>query len=355
MLTKYGSLGASSRLRFLQYVPWLQRAGMQVAVYPLLSDELVLRRYQIGRYGLWALLQAYVFRCCTLLRRGQFDVIWIEKEALQWFPLWLERALLRGKPYVLDYDDAVFHHYDQHRNHWVRRLYGRRLDGLMARAALVVGGNRYLVERARAAGGRRVELIPTVIDLSRYGESAGTPSTQCAMVVPPRIVWIGSPSTVRYLQMLRESLQTLAKRQLFILRVIGGGVVDIPGVLVECLPWSENTEVENISDCAVGIMPLLDTSWERGKCGYKLIQYMACGLPVVASSVGVNTEIVRQGENGFLADTPIEWCETLEKLLKEERLRHSMGAAGRQLVESTYCLQKTGPKMLELFMSFGKN
>jgi glycosyltransferase involved in cell wall biosynthesis len=194
-------------------------------------------------------------------------------------------------------------------------------------------------------------VIPTVIDLKRYGEQQGTASKQLFQDSRPRIVWIGSPSTVRYLQLLSEPLQALAKRHAFVLRVIGGGTVGIPGVQVESLPWSEDTEVKNISECAIGVMPLLDTSWERGKCGYKLIQYMACGLPVVASSVGVNMEIVRQGGNGFLADTPEEWCVALEKLLKEEGLRQSMGKAGRQLVEDFYCAQKTGPKISKLLTS----
>jgi glycosyltransferase involved in cell wall biosynthesis len=351
VLTKYGVLGASSRLRFLQYFPWLQQAGMQVTVQPLLSDQLLQKRYQNGRYGLWSLLKAYISRCHALLRRSQFDLVWIEKEALQWFPLWLELALLRGTPYVLDYDDAVFHHYDQHANPWVRRVYGRRLDGLMARAALVVAGNGYLARRAREAGAGRVEVIPTVIDLKRYGEQQGTASKQLFHDSRPRIVWIGSPSTACYLQLLTEPLQALSKRHAFVLRVIGGGAVDIPGVQVESLPWSEDTEVKNISECAIGVMPLLDTSWERGKCGYKLIQYMACGLPVVASSVGVNKEIVQQGENGYLADTPDEWFVALENLLQEEVLRQSMGRTGRQMVALTYCVQKTGPKLSELLVS----
>ena len=141
-LTKYGTLGASSRLRFLQYVPGLLQAGIQVKVQALLSDELLLNRYQLGRYSFWPLVKAYIARCLQLLQRSQFDVIWIEKEALQWAPIWMELALLRGAPYVLDYDDAVFHHYDQHASYWVRRIYGRRLDKLMAKASLVVCGNK---------------------------------------------------------------------------------------------------------------------------------------------------------------------------------------------------------------------
>jgi len=164
----------------------------------------------------------------------------------------------------------------------------------------------------------------------------------------PRIVWIGSPSTVRYLQLLHNPLQDLAKLQPFVFRIIGGGAVAIPGVQVEVMPWAENTEVENITTCDVGVMPLVDSPWEQGKCGYKLIQYMACGLPVVASGVGVNPEIVQQGVNGFLANTSDEWVAALYKLLTDKSLSCQMGLAGRLRVESQYCLQVTGPKLAGL-------
>jgi len=117
------------------------------------------------------------------------------------------------------------------------------------------------------------------------------------------------------------------------------------------LPWSEETEVAQISDCTVGVMPLLDTMWERGKCGYKLIQYMACGLPVVASDVGVNSEIVQQGHNGFLVKTPEEWVAALGALLSDQALALQMGSAGRERVEQVYCTQIAGPKLAALLRS----
>lgn len=343
-LTKYGLMGASSRMRSLQYLPWLQQAGIQVTVQPLLSDALLQERYHRGGYSGLNLLQAYAHRCRALSQRKRFDVVWIEKEALPWWPLWLERALLRGVPYVLDYDDAIFHHYDTHANPWVRRLYGKRLDGLMAHAALVVGGNDYLAQRARDAGAPWVEVLPTVIDLDRYPHRPHTPVAGRL----PRIVWIGSPTTARYLELLRGALQKLAERQPFVLRVIGGGEVKLPGVQVENVPWSEASEVENILDCDVGVMPLLDSPWEQGKCGYKLIQYMACGLPVVASPVGVNCEIVEHERNGFLAHTPQEWEQALQALLLDAGLRQRMGHLGRSKVEEHYALQVTGPRLAKL-------
>jgi glycosyltransferase involved in cell wall biosynthesis len=347
-LPKYGHFGASSRLRLTQYLPWLQQERLQVTVFPLLPDELLLARYQKGSYRLWPLLRAYSSRWRALLRRRNFDVLWIEKEALPWLPLWLELALLRGIPYVLDYDDAIFHNYDQHRSAWVRYLFGGRLNRLMAGATLVVGGNSYLAQHARAAGAPWVELVPTVIDLDRYEIAPKNEAKIDPVDDFPRIVWIGSPATVHYLQILHEPLRILAARHDYVLRIIGGGAVELPGVRVELLPWSEATEVENISTCDVGVMPLLDSPWESGKCGYKLIQYMACNLPVVASNVGANTEIVQEGENGFLASTPQEWVEALSGLLNNQPLRSRMGRAGRLSVERSYCVQQSGPRMASL-------
>ena len=301
-------------------------------------------RYRTGAYGMAPLLRAYAHRFRALFNRYQFDLVWIEKEALPWVPLWLERVLLNGVPYVLDFDDAVFHCYDQHHNPWVRRFFSLRLDRLMAQSTLVVGGNKYLAQRARDAGACWVEVLPTVIDLDRYPAPSHTNNLTVANGVP-RIVWIGSPSTTRYLQLLRDPLRALARANPFVLRVVGGGAVDLPGVRLEVVPWSEGGEVASISTCDVGIMPLQDSLWERGKCGYKLIQYMACGLPVVASPVGVNGEIVREGENGFLAGSVSEWVDSLGRILTDGALRQQMGRAGRHRVEAEYCIQQTAPRL----------
>jgi glycosyltransferase involved in cell wall biosynthesis len=339
-LTKYGRLGASSRMRTLQYLPWLKQASIDVNAQPLFTDQMLQERYARGAYGLGAVLGTYAQRINAMRQRARFDIVWIEKEALPWAPVWLELGLLSNVPFVLDYDDAIFHNYDLHRQDLVRRTFGRRLDRLMSRASLVVGGNSYLAQRAEDAGADWVEVLPTTVDLERYPVSDCTSAQPRAM---PRVVWIGSPSTVRYLQVISEPLRELASRQPFVLRVIGGRAPDLPGVTVEELPWSEAIEVQAMADCDVGVMPLLDSPWERGKCGYKLIQYMACGLPVVASRVGANCSIVRDGESGYLAETPQEWLLSLERLLADRDLRSRMGLVGRRLVEESYSLQVCAP------------
>lgn len=344
-LTRYEALGASSRMRTFQYLPMLAEAGFDVTTQALFDDTALSARYKNGRYGLGTVLKQYRLRLAALRSRHNFDVLWIEKEALPWWPLCIEKWLLKGVPYVLDYDDALFHKYDQHRLAIVRRLFGKRLDGLMANAALVVCGNVYLAKRARAAGALNVHVIPTVIDLQRYPFPHSV--NQNFNKDLPVVVWIGSPSTVPYLQLLQAPLQELARRVPFVLRIIGGQLA-MNGVQMECLNWSEDSEVEKIASADVGVMPLLDTPWEQGKCAYKLIQYMACGLPVVASPVGANCSVVHEGLNGYLAEDTSAWVKHLERLLTSTELRKTMGNAGRQQVEQSYCIQVTGNRLAGL-------
>lgn len=350
-LTRYGPMGASSRLRQLQYLPILRCAGLNLKVQSLFSDDALLSKYQSGHYRGGDLFRIYLNRLAALRQHKEFDIFWVEKEALPWFPLCVETALLRGVPYVLDFDDAIFHNYDLHRSAAVRWFFGKRIDTLMANAVLVVTGNEYLAQRAKNAGAHWVEVVPTVIDLDRYTTSLYRHETH--IIEPLCIVWIGSPSTARYLEVISKALQALSKRIPFLLKVIGAHF-HIPGVCIESVKWTEETEVEAISAGHIGVMPLIDSPWEQGKCGYKLIQYMACGLPVVASSVGVNSQIVDDGVNGFLASNDDEWELALMQLLTQSQLRKRMGMAGRAKVEDRYCIQKTGPQMAELLIKASK-
>lgn len=341
ILTRYDSLGASSRLRFLQYSPWFEKSAFTYTVSPLIDNHTLQAFYQAGNYSRFRLIKAYAHRIHTLLKKQKFDLIWIEKEALPWLPAWFERNLLGKTPYVLDYDDAIFHNYDQNTSPVVRYFLGQRIDKLMSEATLITAGNAYLAQRAIKAASRKVEIIPTVIDLERYPLKTMTSTNDNVL----RIVWIGSPYTLKYLKLIEKPLAVLSQKFTFKLRIINSISLDLPGVDIEFVPWTETTEVASLQACDIGVMPLVDSPWERGKCGYKLIQYMACGLPVVASPVGVNTEIVR-GENGYMATTDEEWIEALGKLLRDTQLRQHMGEAGRKRVEMEFCIQQVAPKLI---------
>lgn len=346
MLSRYGRLGASSRMRSYQYQPWLEAAGIQVTQAPLLSDVYV-HGIQHGTRSPREVLSAYAGRVQALLSSRKFDLLWIEKDALPWLPAWFEKMLLPGTlPYVLDYDDAVFHQYDQHRNPVVRALLAGKHPALMRGAALVVTGNAYLADYARRAGASHVEVVPTVIDLARY------PVEMCirdASNTTPRVGWIGQRATASFLAPYAPLFERLSAEGQARFAAIG---IDTQarGLPMVSIPWTEETEVASLASFDIGIMPLRDGAFERGKCGYKLIQYMACGLPVVASPVGVNLQIVEHGINGFLAETPEQWERALCTLLADGDLRQRMGQAGRQKVEREYCIQVMGPRLSRLLV-----
>jgi glycosyltransferase involved in cell wall biosynthesis len=343
-LTKYGPLGASSRVRTLQYVPHLQANGINVAVRPLLDDGYLARRYAGGAGGAGYLLGAYLERIASTISRKRYDLVWVEYELMPWIPAWLDRVLLAGTSYAADYDDAIFHNYDQHRSRLVRTLLGRKIDAVMAGAALVVAGNDYLADRARSARARRVEILPSVVDVDRYAVASGPRSE------PFTIGWMGSPSTAKYLAQIVPALAEVCRGGRGRVVVVGAGEVDLPGVPVERVAWAEEREVADLQRFDVGIMPLPDEPWAWGKCGYKLIQYMACGLPVVASPVGVNTAIVEPG-NGFLARNHEEWVSALERLRDDGDLRRRLGTAGRSKVENGYSLGVAAPRLVALLKS----
>lgn len=349
-LSKYGKLGASSRLRTLQYLILLEKEGIEVSSQPLISNEALLLRYKQGHYSPSSLVLFYIKRIKTLIFKKSYDLLWIEKEALPWFPVWIELLLLRGKPFILDYDDATFHNYDQNNNKILRYFFHDRLDKLMANASLVVCGNLYLQKRALNSGASNIVILPTVVNLDRYPVKRYVDLSmmehrnyQC------KIVWIGSPSTQHYLKLIKGPLKLLSKKNNFILRIIGSEEFKIPSVNMEIIPWSEEAESKLIRESDIGIMPLFNKSWEKGKCGYKLIQYMACGLPVVASPIGVNQDIVCHGKNGFLANNENEWIASLDKLLGNSALRFKMGSRGRQDVVENFSLTTTAPNLIHNF------
>jgi glycosyltransferase involved in cell wall biosynthesis len=337
LLTRYERLGASSRTRFLQYLPALERQGFTFDVRPLLDNAYVASLYGGPKVGTGSIIRAYARRLAALRRRRQYDLVWLEKEALPWLPTFLEIARLEGVPYVVDYDDAWFHRYERH---WLSPLLGHKIDAVMRVAHTVVAGNDYLARHARQAGARRVEIMPTSIDLDRYSGLPETPINQSLTVG-----WIGIPLNAHYLRMIEPTLRVASTVGPVKLHVVGAPVPsDFGGIPAESFTWSEDTEIPRIAQFDVGVMPLHDTPWERGKCAYKLLQVMAAGKPVIASPVGANRQVVRHGINGFLAETTAEWAEALSRLV-DPALRQRMGAEARKTVEEQYSTAVMTPRL----------
>jgi glycosyltransferase involved in cell wall biosynthesis len=191
-----------------------------------------------------------------------------------------------------------------------------------------------------------VEIFPTVVDIDRYSTApSGGAEVDGG---PPVVGWIGSPATVGYLRAVVEPLNRLSAAGRIRVRVVGAPAEALPELTAAFLPWSEADESRLVAGFDIGIMPLPDTPWERGKCAYKLIQCMACAKPVVASPVGANADVVRDGVDGLLAADPAAWTAALEALAADRDLRRRFGAAGRAAVERSYSLQSTAPRLAAL-------
>lgn len=341
---RYGPLGSSSRVRLDQFLPALAADGITVRRRALVSDAMLRAQYAGQSRGLAALARAYVRRLTDALRDRDVDLVWVEKELAPWLPAWAERPLLAGRRYVLDFDDAVFHNYDTHPSALVRALWGRKIDILIRGAALVVVGNAYLEARARAAGARHIERLPSVVDAEAYGPpGAAAPLPEG----PFTIGWIGSPGSEPALEEIAGVLADEAARPDTRVVLIGASEGALPGIPHETWAWSEATEVAAMQRFHVGIMPLADSPWERGKCGYKLIQCLAAGRPVVASPVGVNADLVTP-EVGRLAATPAEWHAAFAELRADPALALRRGTAGRALVAGTFSRDVVAPQLAAL-------
>ncbi|MEX0606022.1 MAG: glycosyltransferase family 4 protein [Marinobacter sp.] len=347
LLSKYSRKGASSRLRSLQYLPFLAAEGFQVTVSSLFDDQYLDQLYRQGRRAPLHVMVLYLRRLRVLLSVLRYDLIWIEKEIFPHMPALAERILRwLGKRYVVDFDDAIFHNYDLSGNPVLRQIMGQKIDVVMRCADWVVAGNDYLANRAKMAGAACVELVPTVVDAARYSPTGSSAASR------PVIGWIGSPSTQSYVVDIARILKVQCQKHDARLLLVGASVDianEFPGVDVEVVTWSEASEAELIARMDIGIMPLSDGPWEKGKCGYKLIQYMACGIPVIASPVGVNVDIVGMNQCGMLAASIAEWDVALDKLLESPAQRLQLGSAGRQAVENRYSLSVQAPVLAGIF------
>jgi glycosyltransferase involved in cell wall biosynthesis len=260
-------------------------------------------------------------------------------ELLPLMPGWVERSLL-PRPYIYDFDDAFYLKYRSGKLGVMRPFLGGKFDAVIAGAAAVTAGNNTLADYARGKN-TNTHLLPTVVDTERY-MPASRPRNDIFTVG-----WIGSPSTAPYLTELVGPLSLIGKESPVRLVVIGGKAPSIPNVAVEEIEWSEQTEVVLINTFDVGVMPLPDDDWARGKCAFKLIQYMACAVPVVASRVGANIDVV-QTDCGFLATGEREWVDALRFIRDQPLARRQMGKAGRLRVGQHYSLHRNLPILADI-------
>lgn len=337
-------MAASTRQRFVEYEPVLREAGIEVTYSPLFGND-YLERFTRGARRQWtSIAWTYVRRLWHLARARRFDILWIHCELFPYLPL---EGLARGirRPIVFDYDDAIFHMYDVPDRRGISRILGRKLEPLLSAASACCCGNPYLRDYAARLCANSI-ILPTIVDTDVY-----VPRAKTQQEGPPVIGWIGSPSTWRMMRPLLPLLEELVRQSRARVRVVGAGaaakVDEFDGL--EFIEWSGESEVMDVQSFDIGIMPLMDSAFERGKSGYKLIQYMACGLPVVASPVGVNVDIVRHGVNGYLATSEEKWHQAVTKLLDDPELRWRLGSAGRERAVEEFSLAVHAPRLVEIF------
>jgi glycosyltransferase involved in cell wall biosynthesis len=317
----------SYRYRMRSLVTALEAGGWSVDLEQLPS----------GRYG----LRTWERR--ALLRRS--DVVVLHQIKLSAAEAWLFASLSNHR--VFDFDDAIYVRKPRRLgepagdSRWRRKKFAatcRSVD-------VVAAGNDILAGIARPLA-RRVVTLPTALDVSAYRATTATQDD------PPTVVWVGSPENLVYLELMRPAMARLAQRYPGLrLRVICSRFPDWPEVEIQPIVWSPSSEIDALAGAHIGVMPLTDDEWSRGKCAFKLLQYMAASLPCVASPVGANTEAVLEGKTGFYARSAVEWEQTLERLIRSAELRSRFGAAGRAHVESRYSMLVYQTRYLELFNS----
>lgn len=316
---------AASRYRVLQYLPFLKQAGIDVDVVEFPKG-----------------LSCWV-HCLGLAR--QADLVFVQRKRPPLAVLMFLKSM--KKKIVYDFDDAVMFKNSLSANPYSlrRRLSFRRM---VRSADLVIAGNEFLRSEAMKYSSH-VEVLPTPIDIERYGQK--NYDARDAI----HIGWIGDHGSIHYMERYKEVWEELGRRfknvSLAIICDIFIETKDIP--LVRRV-WSSEKEVEYLQDLDIGVMPLFDDLWSQGKCGFKIIQYMGVGLPVVCTPVGINRDAVEQGTNGFWAETMTEWIEKLTLLVEDAELREKMGTAGRKRMLERYTVQACAPRMIEWLNGVGR-
>ncbi|HSK63801.1 MAG TPA: glycosyltransferase family 4 protein [Pyrinomonadaceae bacterium] len=337
------------RYRLEQWEPLLRERGVEITWAPFEDDDLHSIVYKPGQMGkkLQLVARNLARRLSTISKARNYDLVYILREAALLGPAVFERLLYQQRvPFVFDFDDAIFVSYRSPSNGYLSYLkFASKTKTICRLASHVMVGNPYLAEYARQVNDN-VTVIPTTIDTEKY--RVPPPKSGDGPIV---IGWTGSYSTVQHLDTLRGALKKLAEREQFRLRVIGTPSYELSPVGVDAMPWRAATELEDLCAIDIGVMPLPDDNWSKGKCGLKALQFMALGIPTICSPVGVNTDIIQDNENGFLASTEAEWVEKLTAMLRSAELRRRLGDAGRATVEQKYSAAIQAPRVYEIFKS----
>ncbi len=348
MLPKYCSSGPSSRYRFYQFKPLLENVGFIVKIQPLFNQSFLKSYYNSGVKNLLAGLKGYISRFILLFSIRKYDLIIIEYELFPYLPPFFEIILRKsGVHYIVDYDDGIYLKY--------KNLYPvfniflkNKIETVIYNANFIFTGNRELFNYASKFN-NRVQILTTTVSSKKYDSNNSEKITNDFIVG-----WIGSPSTSKYLINLIDVFKNITKYESIKIHLIGFDkkfkkLFELKNINI--IDWHEETEIQNIKQFNVGIMPLDNDQWSRCKSGFKIIQYMACKIPVIASPVGINGELVEHGANGFLATTLEDWLEAILTLYKNPEKAKGMGLNGYKKFCKYYSFESISNKYLSLINS----
>ena len=355
-LATYPESSAATRFRVMQLAPYLRARGWELRFEPFLDEEFFGGFYASGnRFDKARYLASRSFaRLSSAIRATDVDAVLIQREASMIGPAYAEIILHAYKrlPLIFDFDDAIWH-YDFPRS--THPLAARILKNpgkcwrTMRHAALIIAGSRYLADRAREVN-RQVEVVPTVVSSAAWTPLPGRLDGSL-FHDPPRIGWVGSHSTAHQLEIVEPALARLRDEgHDFELHVVGAGDdFALETIDLESRPWRGDEELHEFQQIDIGLAPMHGAPVYEGKCGFKQLQYMAVGVPFVSSWVGGARDFVVDGENGLVAQSTDDWHRHLKALLQSPELRSRLARNGRRLVESTYCIERQGPRLVRSF------
>lgn len=341
----------SQRYRFEQYLPFLEKEGYQFRFSYLLNEKDDAVFYAKGHFipKIFILLKSLFIRIKDVFRYKQYDIIFIQREALFLGTSFFERKAAKSGAYVIfDFDDSIWLADTSPGNkkwEWIKKP--SKFFETISVVQAVMAGNTYLAERAKAFN-ENTFVIPTTIDTSLHFPKPELRNTEKII-----IGWSGSVSTVKHFEELIPVLLKIQDRfkSKISFSLLGDPHFTHPSLNVKAIAWTKETEVDVLNSFDIGLMPLPNDEWARGKCGLKGLSYMACGVPTIMSAVGVNTEIIKHGENGFLAATEDEWFNVLCLLIENQTLREQIGLKGRETVVEKYSVEATKQLYLSVFNS----
>jgi glycosyltransferase involved in cell wall biosynthesis len=362
VVTLFTASSGSSRVMAFQFLPLLREMGIDSDVITIYPDEFFNVHMGLVPSGklqkslnfAYYLVRGMAQRIKAIIAAGKYDAVFVQRDP---FPKLLLKLLKRQNPHlVYEFEDAFesTNPFLKQRSvihrlllQWQSGLY----KNMVAESSHVIASNPLCADEARPVN-PRITVLCEPIDLTRYRELPPKPATGQLV-----IGWIGSPSTTSFLHFAREPLQALSRKYPnLILRVVGAGdSLDMPGVRVDKRTWSKDTEVADLRSFDVGIMPLNTDPFYRAHLGHKMIQYMAVGIPVVASHTDINATVVEDGVNGYLVRDDAQWVARLSELLDDAAKRDRLGSAGRALVEQRFALEKQADQLANVLRDVAKS